>query len=75
MNLDRFFTPHTPPPNTNIVDVLDYWAAERPDQVAYYFSDGEGNDKQITYAQLQRASRSVALALLQRGSDAASKPC
>ena len=67
MNLDRFFAPYTPPPTTNIVDVLDYWAAERPEQVAFYFSDGEGNDEQITYAQLQQASRSIAVALMQRG--------
>jgi 8-amino-7-oxononanoate synthase/acyl carrier protein len=49
------------------VDVLDYWAAERPQQVAFYFSDGEGNDQQITYAQLQRASRATAVALSERG--------
>ena len=67
MNLDRFFAPYTPPPTTNIVDVLDYWAAERPEQVAFYFSDGEGSDEQITYAQLQQASRSIAVALMQRG--------
>ncbi len=66
MNLDRFFAPFTPPPDTNIVDVLDHWAAERPNQVAFYFSDGEGNDEQITYAQLQQASRGVAAALVQR---------
>ena len=66
MKLDRFFAPFTPPPNTNVVDVLDYWASQRPDQAAFYFSDGEGNDEQITYAQLQQASRSIAVALMER---------
>ncbi|MGM0489804.1 MAG: aminotransferase class I/II-fold pyridoxal phosphate-dependent enzyme, partial [Planctomycetota bacterium] len=67
MNLDGFFAPYTPPPSTNIVDVLDFWAAERPEQVAFYFSDGEGNDERITYAQLQRASRGIAVSLMERG--------
>lgn len=67
MNLNRFFAPYTPPPSTNIVDVLDYWVAERPEQVAFHFADGEGHDEQITYAQLQRASRSIATSLMARG--------
>ena len=67
MNLDRFFAPHSPPPNTNIVDVLDHWASERPDQVAFYFSDGDGAEDRITYAQLQRASRGIAAEMLRRG--------
>ncbi len=67
MNLDRFYAPFTPPPTTNIADVLDYWAAERPEQVAFYVSDGEGNDQQITYAELQCESRAIAVALMQRG--------
>lgn len=67
MNLDGFFAPYTPPPSTNIVDVLDFWAAERPEQVAFYFSDGEGHDEQITYAELQSASRGIAVSLMERG--------
>ncbi len=67
MNLDRFFAPYTPPPTTNIADVLDYWAAERPEQPAFHFTDGEGSDERITYAELQRASRAIAVALMQRG--------
>ncbi len=55
MNLDRFFSPYSPPPSSNIVEVLDHWAAERPDQVAFYFSDGDGGEERITYAELQRA--------------------
>lgn len=68
MNLDRFFAPYLPPPSTTIVDVLDHWAQERPDQVAFYFSDGEeGNDDQLTYRQLQLACRSIAVELMRRG--------
>lgn len=67
MNLNRFFAPYTPPPQTHIIEVLDHWAAERPDQVAFYFSDGDGRDEQITYAELQRASRAVAWQLVSRG--------
>ncbi|MCU0960941.1 MAG: aminotransferase class I/II-fold pyridoxal phosphate-dependent enzyme [Pirellulaceae bacterium] len=67
MNLDRFFAPYAPPPSTHIVEVLDHWAAERPEQVAFYFSDGDGLDEQITYAELQRACHAVAGQLLKRG--------
>lgn len=67
MNLNRFFAPFAPPPHSHIVEVLDHWAAERPGQVAFYFSDGDGLDEQITYAELQRASRAVAGELLSRG--------
>jgi 8-amino-7-oxononanoate synthase len=67
VNVDRFFAPFCPPPNSNIIAVLDHWAAERPDQVAYYFSDGDGGEERMTYAELQRASRAVALDLLGRG--------
>ncbi len=67
MNLDRFFAPYNPPPSTSIVDVLDHWARERPQQVAFYFSDGDGGEDSITYAQLQRASRGIAAQMLGRG--------
>ncbi|MHB8864647.1 MAG: aminotransferase class I/II-fold pyridoxal phosphate-dependent enzyme [Pirellulaceae bacterium] len=67
MNLDRFFTPYSCPPSSHIVEVLDHWAAERPDQVAFYFSDGDGAEDRITYAELQRASRAVAAEMLDRG--------
>ncbi len=67
MNLDRFFAPYSPPPCTNIVDVLDHWAHHRPTQVAFYFSDGDGGEERITYAELQRASRRIAGEMLRRG--------
>jgi 8-amino-7-oxononanoate synthase/acyl carrier protein len=67
VNLDRFFAPYSPPPCTNIIDVLDHWALERPHQVAYYFSDGDGGEEHITYAELQRACRAIAAEMLRRG--------
>ena len=67
MNLDRFFAPYSPPPRTNIVEVLDHWVLERPHQVAYYFSDGDGGEERITYAELQRACRAIAAEMLRRG--------
>lgn len=67
MNLDRFFAPYSPPPCTNIVDVLDHWARQRPHQVAFYASDGDGGEEQITYAELQRACRGIAAEMLRRG--------
>ena len=67
MNLDRFFAPCSPPQGNTIVDVLNHWSQERPDEVAYYFSDGEGRDEQITYGQLQLASHAIAAELTRRG--------
>lgn len=55
------------PPKSNLVDVLRYWARVVPDQIAYYFTDGEdGEDLEITYAQLDQAARAVAVTILQR---------
>jgi 8-amino-7-oxononanoate synthase/acyl carrier protein len=67
VNLDRFFAPYSPPPGNTIVDVLNHWSQQRPNEVAYYFSDGEGNDDQITYRQLQEASHAIAAELTGRG--------
>lgn len=67
VNLDRFFAPYSPPPGTTIVDVLEHWARHRPTQVAFYFSDGDGGEERITYAELQRASRRIAGEMLRRG--------
>ncbi|MFO1062574.1 MAG: AMP-binding protein [Pirellulales bacterium] len=49
------------PPRSNLAAVLQHWAAERGDQVAFYHTDGEGPDVQaLTYAELDAAARNVA---------------
>ncbi len=35
--------------------------------MAFYFSDGDGGEERITYAELQRASRGIAAEMLRRG--------
>ena len=45
------------PPRTDLVAVLQHWAAERGDQPAFYFTDGEEgqDDLCLTFAQLDLA--------------------
>jgi len=50
------------PPRTDLVAVLQHWAAERGDQPAFYFTDGEEGDDDLcmTFAELDLAARNVA---------------
>ncbi|MEZ6077490.1 MAG: AMP-binding protein [Pirellulaceae bacterium] len=50
------------PPRTDLVAVLQHWAAERGDQPAFYFTDGERveDDLCMTFAELDLAARNVA---------------
>ena len=68
MNLDRLFAPYKPI-ETHLVDSLEYWGKERPDQVAYTFLiDGEEDELQITYAELRDSARAIAAQLQEAGS-------
>lgn len=57
------------PPRTNLVDILQHWARERGDLMAFSYSDGEdfAADEQLTFAQLDRAARNVAGYLQKNG--------
>lgn len=50
------------PPRTDLVAVLQHWAAERGDQPAFYFTDGEDGTEDIclTFGELDLAARNVA---------------
>ncbi len=64
LDLSRALAPFDPP-RTTLCDTVRYWARVTPDNVAYYFSDGEdGTDQQITYAELDQAARAVAVEIL-----------
>ena len=68
MNLDRLFAPYKPI-ETHLVDSLEYWGKERPEQVAYTFLvDGEEDELQITYAELRNSARAIAAQLQESGS-------
>jgi 8-amino-7-oxononanoate synthase/acyl carrier protein len=62
VNLDRFLAPYSPP-RTSLIDCLRYWTEQQPDQVAYYFTDGEEEETRLTYAELLRKARAVAARL------------
>ncbi len=66
MNLTRFFGPHTPS-RTNLIDSLDYWAADNPDRDAFLATDGESLELHLTYGELQRKSRAIAKHLIDKG--------
>ena len=62
MNLDRFLSPYNPP-RTSLIDCLRYWSEVRPDDLAYGFTDGEEEEVQLTYRQLERRAQAVAAKL------------
>ncbi len=67
MNLDDYFAPFTPP-DTHLIDRLDFWATQQPNAVAYYYLvDGEQEEVRITYAELQQRVRVIAAELVRRG--------
>ncbi len=60
MNLDALFSPYKPV-STHVVDSLKYWAENTPDKLAYRFlTDGEDEQIDLSYAELDRCARSVA---------------
>jgi acyl-CoA synthetase (AMP-forming)/AMP-acid ligase II len=67
VNLDRFFAPHDVPPLTNLGDCLRYWADRKPDSVAFFLTDGETEELQLSYAELLRSSEAIAAELIERG--------
>jgi 8-amino-7-oxononanoate synthase len=67
VNLQSYFVPFSPP-ETNLVDRLEYWAEHQPDAIAYYYLvDGEDEEVRITYAELRRRVMAIAAELIERG--------
>ena len=55
------------PPRSDLVAVLQHWAVHRPDRVAFYFTDGEGEEISVTYSQLDALARNVGGYLQKQG--------
>ena len=66
MDLKRFVTPFSPP-TTTLVDSLRYWTEQQPQEVAYYFTDGESQEQSLTYEQFDRHARAIAARLIDLG--------
>jgi len=66
VDLKAFFDPYDPPA-TDLIARLRYWAELRPHDTSFRFTDGEGNDVQLTYAQLWLEARRLAAYLQSQG--------
>jgi 8-amino-7-oxononanoate synthase/acyl carrier protein len=66
VDLKRFVTPFSPP-TTTLVDSLRYWTEQMPQEVAYYYTDGEDGEASLTYEQFDRHARAVAARLADLG--------
>lgn len=66
MNLDRAFAPYTAI-TTNLVDCLQFWAGEQPDEPAYYQYDGEDDETILTYKRLDKRARAIGAHLTSLG--------
>ena len=66
LDLARVHAPYSPPKNS-MVDILRFWANTCPNKVAFYLSDGEGDDQtSMTYAELDHAARATAVRILEK---------
>lgn len=66
MKFDSILAPYSPP-LTNFLDILEYWTDKTPGNMAFSFTDGEGSDEGVTYAQLYSRAKAVAANLQERG--------
>ena len=66
MDLKRFVAPFSPP-TTTLVDSLRYWTEQQPQEVAYYYTDGENEETSLTYEQFDRHARAIAARLQDLG--------
>jgi 8-amino-7-oxononanoate synthase/acyl carrier protein len=62
VDLKRFVAPFSPP-TTTLVDSLRYWTEQQPQEVAYYYTDGEDEEASLTYEQFDRHARAIAARL------------
>ncbi|MFN7733334.1 MAG: aminotransferase class I/II-fold pyridoxal phosphate-dependent enzyme [Pirellula sp.] len=66
LDVSRAHAPYQPPKNS-LVEVLRFWANTCPNKVAFYLSDGEGDDSTcMTYAELDHAARATAVRILSK---------
>ncbi|MEX2173452.1 MAG: aminotransferase class I/II-fold pyridoxal phosphate-dependent enzyme [Pirellulaceae bacterium] len=66
MDLKRFVAPFSPPA-TSLVDSLRYWVEQQPQEVKYYYTDGEAAETSLTYEQFDRHARAIAARLVDLG--------
>jgi len=66
VDLKRFVAPFSPP-TTSLVDSLRYWTEQQPQEVAYYYTDGEAEETSLTYEQFDRHARAIAARLVDLG--------
>jgi 8-amino-7-oxononanoate synthase/acyl carrier protein len=66
VDLKRFVAPFSPP-TTSLVDSLRYWTEQQPQEVCYYFTDGEASEISLTYEQFDRHARAIAARLVDLG--------
>ena len=66
MDLERFLAPFSPP-ISNLVDTLQYWTEQTPDEPAFYFSDGEDDEIRLSYQALDRRARAIGAHLTKMG--------
>jgi len=66
VQIQRFLSPYSPP-LTNLVDVLRYWTDQQPDEIAYYFTDGEDSETRLTYSELDHRAKAIAAELTAQG--------
>ncbi len=59
MDLQQFFGDQIPP-RDSFVSVLEHWANQRPDEIAYIAADTEPGQQQLTYAELWKEVRGLA---------------
>jgi 8-amino-7-oxononanoate synthase/acyl carrier protein len=66
VDLKRFLAPFSPP-TTTLIDSLRYWTEQQPQEVAYYYTDGEGEETSLTYEQFDGHARAIAARLVDLG--------
>lgn len=59
VDLQQYFKNETPP-HDHFVSVLRHWVQVRPDAPAFTFTDGEGSDQTLSYAELWEEVRGLA---------------
>ncbi len=66
MNLNHSHKPYAPP-DTNLVDRLRYWSKQQPSQPAFYYLGQQEQVTQLTYSELYREARAIAVQLTEMG--------
>lgn len=62
MNLEQIKAPYSLP-HANLVDVVEYWVNHKPNEKAFGFTDGETDERWLTYGQLGTRARAIAARL------------